>query len=277
MPGQLEQVVALVECQVQTAGDPREHLFGGHGAAGRRVSAVASETVKRVGPELGGKSASIVLPGADVDLAVRETLTGIWTNSGQACGALSRVLVPDAAHDEIVGKLVAASSEHTVGDPNDETTRVGPLASEAQWERVNGYIRTGVAEGAALVLGGPGRVPGLEKGAFIRPTIFANVDPAATIAQEEVFGPVLSVIPYTDVDEAVSIADGTVYGLTAAVFGERQHALAVARRLAVGQVYVNGGAFNPFAPFGGYKRSGNGRELGRAGVEEFTEVKAVQL
>jgi aldehyde dehydrogenase (NAD+) len=141
---------------------------------------------------------------------------------------------------------------------------------------VNAYIERGVADGATLVAGGPGRVPGLEHGAFIRPTIFADVDPASVIAQEEIFGPVLAVIPYRDEEDAVAIADGTVYGLTAAVFGEPEHALRIARRLKVGQVYLNGADFNPAAPFGGYKQSGNGRELGRAGVEEFTELKAIQ-
>jgi aldehyde dehydrogenase (NAD+) len=251
--------------------------FTGSTQAGKRISAVASETVKRVGLELGGKSANIVLADADVDAAVQHTLMNAWTNAGQACGAWTRLLVPAATQDEIVEKLVAAAAEYTVGDPTDESTRIGTLASEGQWQRVNGYIERGIADGARLVYGGPGRIPGLEAGAYIRPTIFADVDADSAIAQEEIFGPVLSVIPYADEEDAVRIANGTVYGLTGAVFGEQQHALDVARRMEAGQVYVNGADFNPIAPFGGYKQSGNGREMGRAGVEEFTEVKSIQL
>nr|WP_325048165.1 aldehyde dehydrogenase family protein [Jiangella anatolica] len=251
--------------------------FTGSTAVGKRIAVAASATVKRVALELGGKTANVVLPGADLDHAVAETLRYGWTNSGQACGAWTRLLVPADRHDDIVAKLVAEAAAHTVGDPRDESTLIGPLASQAQWERVNGYIERGVADGLDLVHGGPGRVPGFESGAFIRPTIFAGVDPRSVVAQEEIFGPVLSVIPYRSEDEAVEIADGTIYGLGAAVFGERDHALAVARRLAAGQVYVNGAPFNPLAPFGGYKQSGTGREMGKAGVEEFTELKAIQL
>lgn len=251
--------------------------FTGSTAVGKRITVAAAATVKRVALELGGKTANLVLPDADVDRAVAETLAYGWTNSGQACGAWTRLLVPADRHDEIVAKLVALAPGYTLGDPWDEATRLGPLASEAQWERVNGYIERGVADGLDLAYGGPGRVPGLETGAFIRPTIFANVDPRSTVAQEEIFGPVLSVIPYHSEDEAVEIANGTIYGLGAAVFGEHDHALAVARRLQAGQVYVNGAPFNPLAPFGGTKQSGTGREMGRAGVEEFTELKAIQL
>nr|WP_203454329.1 aldehyde dehydrogenase family protein [Jiangella aurantiaca] len=233
--------------------------------------------LKRVALELGGKTANIVLPEADIDHAVAETLRYAWTNSGQACGAWTRLLVPADRHHEVVAELVAEAAAYTVGDPWDENTRIGPLASQAQWERVNAYIERGVADGLDLVYGGPGRVTGFERGAFVRPTIFAGVDPLSVVAQEEIFGPVLSVIPYRSEDEAVEIADGTIYGLGAAVFGDRDHALDVARRLAAGQVYVNGAPFNPLAPFGGYKQSGTGREMGRAGVEEFTELKAIQL
>src|SRR5690606_6161866 len=163
--------------------------FTGSIQAGKRISAVASETVKRVGLELGGKSANIVLTDADIDAAVQHTLMNAWTNAGQACGAWTRLLVPAAMQDEIVDKLVAAAAEYTVGDPTDESTRIGPLASEGQWQRVNGYIKRGIADGARLVFGGPGRIPGLENGAFIRPTIFADVNADSTIAQEEIFGP----------------------------------------------------------------------------------------
>jgi aldehyde dehydrogenase (NAD+) len=249
--------------------------FTGSTAAGKRVAAVAAGTVKKVALELGGKTANILLEDADLDYAVTETLKYSWSNSGQACGAWTRLLIPASRHDEIMEKLVAAAREYTLGDPADEDTRLGPLASEAQWQRVNGYIEKGIAEGAQLAFGGPGRVAGLENGAFIRPTIFANVDPDSTIAQEEIFGPVLSVIDYDDDDDAVRIANGTKYGLTASVFGTPDRARAIARRLEVGQVHLNGASFTPLAPFGGRKQSGTGREMGEAGLEEFTEVKAI--
>jgi aldehyde dehydrogenase (NAD+) len=163
-----------------------------------------------------------------------------------------------------------------VGDPTDESTRLGPLASEAQRQRVTAYIERGVADGATIVVGGPGRPEGLESGAYVKPTVFANVDPDSVIAQEEIFGPVLAVIPYTDDDHAVQIANSTIYGLNGAVFGEAEHALAIAKRMRTGQVDINGAQFNPLAPFGGYKQSGNGREYGRFGLEEFLETKAIQ-
>lgn len=251
--------------------------FTGSTRAGKRISKVAADTVKRVGLELGGKSANIILASADLDVAVQQTLMNAWANAGQACGAWTRLLVPATSQATIVEKLREAAAAYVIGDPRDELTRMGPLASEQQWQRVNAYIERGIADGATLVCGGPGRVPGFESGAYIRPTIFADVDPNSAIAQEEIFGPVLSVIPYTDEDEAVSIANGTIYGLTAAVFGDPEPAFRVARRLEAGQVYLNGADFNPLAPFGGYKQSGNGREMGRAGVEEFTEVKSILL
>jgi aldehyde dehydrogenase (NAD+) len=179
------------------------------------------------------------------------------------------MLVPAAHHDEMVEMAVAAAAKYTVGDPTQESTRIGPMSSTAQQQRVNGYIEQGVAGGATLAFGGPGPVDGLERGAYVQPTIFADVDPNAVIAQEEIFGPVLSVIPYRDEAEAVDIANNTVYGLAGAVFGEPDHALAVARQMRAG-------AFNLSAPFGGYKQSGNGRELGRFGLEEFLEVKSIQ-
>ncbi|MFF3750983.1 aldehyde dehydrogenase family protein [Streptomyces sp. NPDC002018] len=250
--------------------------FTGSTRAGRRVSAVASETVKRVALELGGKSANVILGDADLVQAVTLGVSHAWINSGQVCGAWSRMLVPASRHDEIVEMALAAAAEYTVGDPTDESTRLGPLVSEAQRLRVTGYVERGIADGATLVTGGPGKPEGLESGAYARPTIFANVDPGAVIAQEEIFGPVLSVIPYADEDQAVEIANSTVYGLNGAVFGEREHALAVAGRLRAGQIDVNGAQFNPLAPFGGYKQSGNGREMGAFGVAEFLEVKSIQ-
>ncbi|MFQ3555387.1 aldehyde dehydrogenase family protein [Streptomyces gramineus] len=249
--------------------------FTGSTRAGRSVAAAASGTVKRVALELGGKAAHIVLPEADLDFAVQRGLAYAWSNAGQACGAYSRMLVPEHLQQTVVEKLRAAAAQYPVGAPDDETTRIGPLASEAQRARVDGYIRRGVADGATLVFGGPGRPEGFETGAYVRPTIFSDVDPDSAIAQEEIFGPVLTVIPYGDDDHAVEIANGTVYGLNAAVTGAEDHAMAIARRLRVGQVDVNGGEHNFQAPFGGYKQSGNGREMGHAGIEEFLETKAI--
>jgi aldehyde dehydrogenase (NAD+) len=250
--------------------------FTGSTRAGKRVSAVAAGTVKRVALELGGKSASVILPDADLPAAVARGLAGAWANAGQICGAYTRMLVPADQQDRVVELLREAAAQYTVGDPADEGTTLGPLASEVARERVAGYIDKGVAEGARLVYGGPGRPDGLATGAYVRPTIFADVDPNSVIAQEEIFGPVLAVIPYTDEEDAVRIANNSVYGLNGAVFGESEHALAIAKRMRTGQVDVNGAQFNPFAPFGGYKQSGNGREYGRQGLEEFLETKAIQ-
>ncbi|GEL25438.1 aldehyde dehydrogenase [Pseudonocardia sulfidoxydans NBRC 16205] len=250
--------------------------FTGSTRAGKRVSVVASETVKRVALELGGKSANVILPDADLGKAVKLGMGNAWINGGQTCTAWTRMLVPADRQDEILEMVEAAAAKYTVGDPAEETTRIGPMSSETQRQRVHGYIERGIADGARVVFGGAGQVEGLEAGAYVRPTVFADVAPDAVIAREEIFGPVLSVIPYRDEEEAVAIANDTVYGLAGAVFGEDDHALAVARRIRAGQVDVNGGAFNIMAPFGGYKQSGNGRELGRYGLEEFLETKAIQ-
>jgi aldehyde dehydrogenase (NAD+) len=251
--------------------------FTGSTRAGKRVTVVASDTVKRVALELGGKSANVVLEDADLGRAVKVGLANAYINGGQTCTAWTRMLVPAGRHDEAVELAAAAAAKYTVGDPTQESTRIGPMSSAAQQQRVNGYIERGVADGATVAFGGPGPVDGLARGAYVRPTIFANVDPNSVIAQEEIFGPVLSVIPYRDEDEAVEIANNTIYGLAGAVFSaDQDRAVAVARRLKTGQVDVNGGAFNPLAPFGGYKQSGNGRELGRFGLEEFLEVKSIQ-
>ena len=249
--------------------------FTGSTRAGKRISVAASGTVKRVALELGGKSANVILDDADLAKAVTLGVASAFINGGQVCGAWTRMLVPAARHDEIVDLAVAAAAEYAVGDPADEGTRIGPLASQAQRQRVTGYIERGIADGATVAVGGPGPVEGLEAGAYVRPTIFARVDPNAVIAQEEIFGPVLSVIPYATEDEAVEIANSTVYGLSGAVFGEDEHALAIARRLRTGKVDINGPEINVLAPFGGYKQSGNGREMGRFGLEEFLEVKAI--
>ncbi|MFJ7235110.1 aldehyde dehydrogenase family protein [Streptomyces tendae] len=249
--------------------------FTGSTRAGKSVSSAASGTVKRVALELGGKAAHIILPEADLDSAVSRGLAFAWANAGQACGAYVRMLVPEDLQATVVDKLRTAAQDYVVGDPSAEATRIGPLASETQRRRVDDYIRRGVADGATLVTGGPGRPEGFETGAYVRPTIFSDVAPESVIAQEEIFGPVLVVIPYTDDEHAVEIANGTVYGLNAAVTGDEDHAMAIAMRLRVGQVDVNGGQHNFQAPFGGYKQSGNGREMGRAGLEEFLETKAI--
>lgn len=249
--------------------------FTGSTRAGRRVAAVGAETVKKIALELGGKSASVVLDDADIVRAAKITVANCFMNNGQACSALTRLLVPADRHDEALAAAAAAASKYVPGDPALESTRIGPSVSAAQRDRVVGYIRTGIEEGATLAAGGPDPVEG--PGYFVRPTVFGNVKPDMTIAQEEIFGPVLSVLPYTDEADAVRIANGTQYGLAAGVFGaDVDRARAVAGKLRAGQVDINGAAFNTSAPFGGVKQSGNGREFGRYGLEEFTELKSVQ-
>lgn len=252
--------------------------FTGSTRAGRRVSTLASDTVKRVALELGGKSANVILDDADLDGAVKVGLANCFMNSGQTCTAWTRMLVPASRHDEIVDTVTATAAGYTVGDPSDPRTRLGPLASRAQRERVETYLGRGVDEGARIVSGGP-HADGLpDRGYYVAPTVFVDVDPDATIAQEEIFGPVLSIIRYQDEDEAVRIANNSRYGLAGAVWSaDRERAIGVARRLRTGQVDINGARFNPSAPFGGYKQSGNGRELGRHGLEEFLLVKSLQL
>ncbi|WP_206184820.1 aldehyde dehydrogenase family protein [Thermoactinospora rubra] len=250
--------------------------FTGSSAVGRRVAALASETVKRVALELGGKSATIILPDADLGAAVKVGVANAFVNSGQTCSALSRMIVHRDHYDTAVQLAVEAARKYTVGDPFAEGTRLGPLVSERQRDRVVRYINRGQEEGARLVTGGT--EPPLERGYYVEPTVFAGVEPGMTIEQEEIFGPVLSIIPYTSEDQAVAIADGTPYGLSGAVWaGSEERAVAVARRLRTGQVSINGGSFNPQAPFGGYKQSGLGRELGEEGLEEYFETKALQF
>ncbi|MFF4777417.1 aldehyde dehydrogenase family protein [Microtetraspora fusca] len=250
--------------------------FTGSTRAGRRVAALAAETVKRVALELGGKSANLILPDADLAAAVKVGVANAFLNSGQTCSAWTRMLVHWDQYDEAVRLAVEAGRKYTVGDPFAEDTRLGPLVSAAQRDRVIRYINRGQEEGARLVLGGTDAP--LERGYYVEPTIFAGVAPGMTIEQEEIFGPVLAIVPFGSEDEAVQIADGTPYGLSGAVWaGTEERALAVARRLRTGQVAVNGGRFNPLAPFGGYKQSGIGRELGEAGLEEYLETKAILL
>jgi aldehyde dehydrogenase (NAD+) len=252
--------------------------FTGSTRAGRRVSALASETVKRVALELGGKSANLILDDADITAAVKVGVANCFLNSGQTCTAWTRMLAPASRYDEVVDLAVATAAGYVVGDPTHPATRLGPLANAAQSDRVRGYVERGLIEGARLVAGGAGSDGLPERGHYVAPTVFADVGAEATIAQEEIFGPVLSIIRCADEDDAVRIANATQYGLSGAVWSaDRERAVAVARRLRTGQVDINGARFNPSAPFGGYKQSGNGRELGRHGLEEFQLVKSLQL
>jgi aldehyde dehydrogenase (NAD+) len=249
--------------------------FTGSTRAGRRVSALAAETVKRVALELGGKSANVVLDDADLTRAVKIGVGNAFMNNGQACSAWTRLLVPASRHDEALEIAVAAAAKYEPGDPALPSTRLGPAVSAAQRDRVVGYIERGVSEGAKLALGGASRPR--DRGFFVTPTVFGHVAPDMVIAQEEIFGPVLSVMPYADEDDAVRIANSTIYGLGGAVFSaDTDRALAVAKRLRTGQVDINGAAFNTSAPFGGYRQSGNGREFGAHGLAEFTELKSIQ-
>jgi acyl-CoA reductase-like NAD-dependent aldehyde dehydrogenase len=254
--------------------------FTGSTRAGRRVAQLGAETIKKVALELGGKSANVLLDDLDQEGFARAVKDGVgkaFLNSGQTCSALTRMLVPRTRLEEAEKIAGAAAEKAVVGDPFAEGVQLGPLASAAQRERVNGYIQRGIDEGAKVVAGGPGAPEGVDRGYYVRPTVFSGVTPEMTIAQEEIFGPVLSLLPYDDEEDAVRIANGVVYGLAGGVWAaDRARADAVARRLRTGQVEVNGGAFNPNAPFGGYKQSGVGREYGRYGFEEFLEVKSIQ-
>ncbi|NMO35814.1 aldehyde dehydrogenase family protein [Streptomyces sp. GMY01] len=242
--------------------------FTGSTAVGKRIGAAAGAAVKRVALELGGKSANVILPSADLAKAVNVGVANVMSNSGQTCSAWTRMLVHRDRYDEAVRLAAAAAAKY--GD------RIGPLVNAKQLQRVRGYIDQGVAEGARLVAGGP-EAP-RERGYFVSPTVLADVTPDMTVAQEEIFGPVLSILRYDDEDDALRIANGTVYGLAGAVWaGDEAEAVAFARRMDTGQVDINGGRFNPLAPFGGYKQSGVGRELGRYGLAEYLQTKSLQF
>jgi betaine-aldehyde dehydrogenase len=253
--------------------------FTGSTRAGKRISELAAQSVKRVALELGGKSASVILDDADLAAAVKGTVNGCYLNSGQTCTALTRMLVPQSRYEEIAKLATEAAKGFTVGDPMAETSKLGPLTSQAQLERVRGYIKKGVAEGAELLTGGAEQPEGVPAGGYyVKPTVFGKVRNDMTIAQEEIFGPVLSIIPYKDEEDAVRIANDSPYGLAGAVWSkDESRAQRVARRIRAGQIDVNGGAFNMNAPFGGFKQSGHGREAGVYGLEEFLEYKSLQL
>ncbi|MEV6314878.1 aldehyde dehydrogenase family protein [Streptomyces sp. NPDC051776] len=252
--------------------------FTGSTAVGRRIGAVAGGAVKRVALELGGKSANVILPGADLTRAVKAGVANVFANSGQTCSAWTRMLVDAARYDEAVELAQQAAAKYVPGDPGHAESRLGPVVSAKQRDRVRGYIERGTAEGARVVAGGPDAPGGRERGYWVRPTVFADVTPDMTIAQEEIFGPVITILKYEDEDDAVRIANGTVYGLAGAVWSEdEEEAVAFARRLDTGQVDINGGRFNPLAPFGGYKQSGVGRELGAHGLAEYLQTKSLQF
>jgi aldehyde dehydrogenase (NAD+) len=244
--------------------------FTGSTAVGRTIGATAGGAIKRVALELGGKSANVILPSADLAKAVNVGVANVMSNSGQTCSAWTRMLVHRDRYDEAVALAAAAVAKYVPGD------RVGPLVNAKQQERVRGYIAKGVAEGARLVAGGPDAPLG--SGYYVSPTVFADVTADMTIAQEEIFGPVLSLMKYDDEDDALAIANSTVYGLAGAVWaGDDAEAVAFARRMDTGQVDINGGRFNPLAPFGGYKQSGVGRELGPHGLAEYLQTKSLQF
>lgn len=269
------------------AGHPEVDMisFTGSTGAGRRVAELAATSVKRVAQELGGKSANILLDDADFERAVATGVKNCFLNSGQTCSAWTRMLVPREQHDQVVEIARRVAEDFQVGNPLASTPAgspsrptMGPLVSDIQRQRVRGYIEQGVEEGATLVTGGADPPADLPRGFFVQPTIFADVTRDMTIAREEIFGPVLTILPYDDEEDAVEIANSSIYGLAGAVWSaDPERAQRVARRLRTGQVDINGGRYNPLAPFGGYKQSGNGRELGRYGLEEFLEVKSLQM
>jgi len=252
--------------------------FTGSTRAGIRVSELAAASVKPVTVELGGKSANVILDDADFEAAVVNGVEKCFVNGGQTCSALTRMLVPREALPVVEAVAAAAVAEIKTGDPTDPETQIGPMSSAVQRDRVRGYIEKGIEEGAKLVAGGPDTPEGLETGFFVQPTVFSEVTPQMTIAREEIFGPVLSILPYDSEEEAIKLANDSDYGLAGGVWSSDQdRAVAVAGRIETGQVEINGAAFNPLAPFGGRKLSGHGRELGPYGIDDFLTLKSIQL
>lgn len=250
--------------------------FTGSTGVGARVGELAGQSIKKVALELGGKSANVILDGADLATAVKVGVGNAFLNGGQTCMAWTRMLVPQKRYGEALDLVETAVSRYTVGDPWDPSTRIGPSASRSQFDTVRGFIDRAQRDGARLLTGGTD--PVRDAGYFITPTVFVDVDPESELGQEEVFGPVLAVIPFTDDEDALRIANGTPYGLSGAVWAaDDDTAIAFARRVQTGQLDINGGTYNPIAPFGGYKKSGIGRELGRFGFEEFLQTKSLQL
>jgi len=250
--------------------------FTGSTRAGVAVAQNAAPSVKRVAQELGGKSANILLDDADFGKAVKSGTNICFNNTGQSCNAPTRMLVPKDRLAEAAAIAAATAEATVVGDPQDESTHIGPVISQLQWDKIQGLIQAGINEGASLVAGGVGRPQGLETGYYVKPTVFSDVNNEMTIAREEVFGPVLSIIPYEDEDDAVRIANDTPYGLSGYVTSaDLNRARSVAARLRTGMVHINSASLDSMAPFGGYKHSGNGREWGQHGMEEFLEVKSV--
>ncbi|MBW3665115.1 MAG: aldehyde dehydrogenase [Actinobacteria bacterium] len=271
---------------IPAGGDVGEHLvrhpdvdkvaFTGSTAVGRRIGAICGEQLKRVSLELGGKSAAIVLEDVELDAVLPALRFACFVNSGQACAAQTRVLAPRSRYTEVTEAIAAATQSLVVGDPTDEATEVGPMVSRRQQERVRGYIRLGLDEGATIATGGPDVPDGLEHGCYVHPTVFVDVDNRMRIAREEIFGPVLVVIPYDDEDDAVAIANDSEYGLAGSVWtADEAHGLEVARRIRTGTVGINKYAPDFRSPFGGFKASGIGREYGREGIEEYLEVQSV--
>jgi aldehyde dehydrogenase (NAD+) len=249
--------------------------FTGSTRAGIEVARNSAPTVKRVAQELGGKSANIILDDADFEAVITRDMAGMCTNSGQSCNAPTRMLVPNSRMDEAAAIATAAAKTVVVGDPRDAESKIGPVVSETQYGRIQQLIEKGIGEGAKLEVGGPGRPEGLETGFYVQPTVFSHVSNGMTIAQQEIFGPVLVMIGYEDDDDAVRIANDTVYGLSGYISGSADRAKAMARRIRSGNVHVNGAGPDFNAPFGGYRQSGNGREWGALGFEEYLETKAI--
>ncbi|MBB4143158.1 aldehyde dehydrogenase family protein [Rhizobium rhizoryzae] len=267
---------AVVGAALAAHRDVSKITFTGSTATGRTIVRMAAETMKRVTMELGGKGPSIILDDADLDVVIPQVLAAGFLNSSQACIAGTRILAPLARFGEIEGRLQEAVKDFKVGDPKDKSVRIGPMVSQKQWDRVQSYIRLGQEEGARLLAGGEGRPEGLSRGWFVRPTIFTGVNNGMRIAREEIFGPVLSLIPYHDEEEAVAVANDTDYGLQAQVFSsDVLRARRVAGRIMAGRVILNGAPHEPLAPFGGFKQSGFGREFGVFGLEAFLEPRAI--